>query len=51
MFSVPERNTGKSFERPAKYLRGLQRFGKNLRVLAGGAAAASRSLDTSVLGF
>ena len=29
-FSVPKRNTGKSFERPAKILRGLQRFGKNL---------------------
>ena len=32
-FSVPKRNTGKSVERPAKILRGLQRFGKNLRVV------------------
>ena len=31
MFSVPKRNTGKCFERPAKILRGRQRFGDNLR--------------------
>ena len=29
-FSVPKRNTGKCFERPAKILRGRQRFGDNL---------------------
>ena len=29
-FSVPMRNTGKCFERPAKILRGRQRFGDNL---------------------
>ena len=33
MFSVPKRNTGKGFERPAKILRGLQRFGVNLGVV------------------
>ena len=36
MFYVPKRNTGKSFERPAKILRGRQIFGNNLR--AGGEA-------------
>ena len=41
-FSVPKKNTGKSFERPAKILSGLQRFGKNLRVVA--AAAGDQSL-------
>ena len=30
MFHVPKGNTGNSFERPAKILRGLQKFGKNL---------------------
>ena len=30
-FSVPERNTGKCFERPAKIFMGRQRFGDNLR--------------------
>ena len=30
IFSVPKRNTGISFERPAKILRGLRRFGNNL---------------------
>ena len=29
-FYVPKRNTGKCFERPAKILRGRQRFGNNL---------------------
>ena len=29
-FSVPKRNPGKCFERPAKILRGRQRFGDNL---------------------
>ena len=36
MFSVPKRNTGKCFERPAKILKGLQRFGNNLGVGGGG---------------
>ena len=30
-FSVPKRNTGKCFERPAKILRGMQIFGKILK--------------------
>ena len=30
MFSVPKINIGKSFERPAKILRGLGRFCENL---------------------
>ena len=34
MFSIPKRNTGKSFERLAKIFRGLQRFGENLRGVA-----------------
>ena len=38
MFSVPKRNTGKCFERPAKILRGRQRFGNNL---GGGAAGGA----------
>ena len=32
-FSVPMRNTGNLFERPAKILRGLRIFGKNFRVV------------------
>ena len=35
MFSVPKRNTGKCFERPAKILRGLRRFCNNLGAGAG----------------
>ena len=40
-FSVPKRNTGKSFERPAKILRGLRTFCKNL---AAGAKAIAVAL-------
>ena len=39
MFSVPKRYTGKSFERPAKILSGLRRFGKNLGAAVVAAAA------------
>ena len=35
-FSVPKRNKGKCFERPAKILRELQIFGKNLGGVGGG---------------
>ena len=40
MFSLPKRNTCKSFEKPAKILRGLQIFGENL----GGAGAVALTL-------
>ena len=37
-FSVPRRNTGKCFERPAKILRGRQIFGDNLAAVGAGGA-------------
>ena len=39
-FSVPKRNTGKSYQRPAKIWRGLQRFDENL----GGRGAGALTL-------
>ena len=47
MFSVPKRNTGK-WERPAKILRGRQRFGDNL---GGGGAVGAGVTDNLVIGF
>ena len=44
MTLVPKRNTWKSFERPAKILRRLQIFGKNLGVVAGSGAGAALTL-------
>ena len=43
-FFVPNRNTGKSFERPGKILRGLLRFGKNLGAAVVAAAAGALTL-------
>ena len=42
MCSVPKRKTGKGFDRHGKILRGLQRFGNNLR--DGAAAAGAMTL-------
>ena len=48
-YSVPKINTGKCFDRPAKILRGLQRFGDNLG--AGGAGAGGAGAGVLTIWF
>ena len=47
-FSVPKRNTCKCFERPAKILRGRQRFGDNL---GGGGAGGAGGAEVRTIWF
>ena len=47
-FSVPKRNTGKCFERPAKILRGRKRFGDNL---GGGGAGGGGGAEVLTIWF